>query len=128
MKNSREIEIVGKWCEKNKIALNVKKCKHMISGAKKYDNRYNPDIRYKDLHIGNVDWYMYFGIKLDTNLTFEKQLKASISKVNARLVTFAKTRKYTDQYTSSLIYKQTILPYFDYISSITESSIRKKVY
>ena len=71
MKSSREIEIVGKWCEKNKIALNVKKCIHMISGAKKYDNRYNPDIRYKDLHIGNVDCYMYLGIKLDKKLTLK---------------------------------------------------------
>ena len=56
---------------------------------------------YKDKYIGNVDCYLNLGIELDSNLTFAKQLNARISKVNARLVTFAKARKYADQYTSS---------------------------
>ena len=52
----------------------------MISGSKKYDERSKLDIRYKDLHIGNGNCYLL--IKLDKDLTFEKQLNASILKVN----------------------------------------------
>ena len=60
--------------------------------------------------LGHVDCYSYLGIKIDRNLTFEKQMDATISKVNIRLVTFAIIRKFMDNATSCLVSKQTILP------------------
>ena len=60
-------------------------------------------------------------------LSLRNILDSTIAKVNCRLVTFAKVRKFMDKMTSSLVYKQTILPYFDYISLITESCIKRKI-
>ena len=42
-------------------------------------------------------------------------------------MTFAKTHKFMDKSTSSLVYKQTILPYSDYISLIVKSSTRRRI-
>ena len=105
---------VGEWCDNNKIALNVKKSKHLISGPRMFLKESDNIIVYKNLQLGNVDCYTYLGIKIDKCLNFEKQLDATITKVNGRLVTFAKTRRFMDKSTSSLVYKQTIMPYFDY--------------
>ena len=118
---------VGEWCDKNKIALNVKKSKHLISGPRMFLKESDNIIVYKNLQLGNVDCYTYLGIKIDKCLNFEKQLDATIAKVNGRLVTFAKTRRFMDKSTSSLVYKQTIMPYFDYISLLTESSTQRKI-
>ena len=53
-------------------------------------------------------------------------MEVLIAKING-LVTLVKTRKPIDQSTCNQIYKQTILPYFDYIYLVTESSLRKKI-
>ena len=53
-------------------------------------------------------------------------MEVLIAKING-LVTLVKTRKLIDQSTCNQIYKQTILPYFDYIYLVTEFSLRKKI-
>ena len=57
-------------------------------------------------------------------------MNATIAKVNGKLVTFAKVRNFLNKATrclSSFFYKQTILPYFDYIALLIESSNKRKI-
>ena len=81
-----------------------------------------------------VDCYNYLDIKIDKARLLKSnwillhyiielylallQFYIIISKVNGWLVTFAKTHKFMDKFTSSLVYKQTMMPYFDYLHSI----------
>ena len=80
------------------------------------------DAVYNGLRLGLVDCYLYLGIKVDRNLTFEKQMDSTIGKVNTRWVTFAVIHKFMSYASSCLVYKQTIVPYFDYVSPIAKSS------
>ena len=72
-----------------------------------------------------------FGRKLPLKLTqhifyhflkFEKFVNGTISRVNGRLITLARIRKLLDLRTCLLIYKQTILPIFDYVSILVNLS------
>ena len=59
---------VGLWCERNKIALNVKKSKHMIVGPRSMKNINVFDVVCNGSRLGHVDCYSYLGIKIDRHL------------------------------------------------------------
>ena len=50
----------------------------------------------------NVDKYKYLGMMIDCNLLFEKQIDNTHAKVESRLITFARIRKYIDPNVSLL--------------------------
>ena len=77
--------------------------------------------------IDIVENFSYLGIILDNRLTFEKIINKTISRVNGRLITFARIRKYLDVHTSTTIYTQTIVPILDYMSIVTNSSSQCKI-
>ena len=121
---------VVKWCDLNRITLNSKKIKHM-GFAPKQNCIYTKGVSMKinDSSIVDVDKYKYLGVKIDDMLKFEDQIEDIISKVNSRLMTFDKTRKFMDDRTSAIIYKQTIMQLLDYswvvIDSSTQSLIKR---
>ena len=116
---------VKKWCMLNRINLNKKKTKHMIIGNSNSDVGLN--VNGLDAEISKVEHYMYLGVDLDHRLTFEKYINNTVSRVNGRLITFARIRKMVDVYTSVAIYKQTILPILDYMSILVDSSTQRKI-
>ena len=71
--------------------------------------------------------FVYLGTNIDNKLSFEKFVNSTVSRVNGRLITFAKIRKLVDVCTSLAIYKQTILPIIDYMSIIVNSSTQRKI-
>ena len=74
-----------------------------------------------------VENCVYLGVNIDNKLNFEKFISGTISRVNGRLITLARIRKLLDVKTSVLIYKQTILPIFDYVSILVNSSTQRKI-
>ena len=97
--------------------------KHMLVGNKAKDG--TKDVLDQD--IANVESFVYLGVNLDNKLSFEKIVNGIISRVNGRLLTFARIRKLIDVYTSLAIYKQMILPILDYMSILVDSSVKSKV-
>ena len=64
---------------------------------------------------------------MDNRLTFVKFLNSKISRVNSRLITLARIRKYVDSRTALLIYEQTILPILDYVCILVDSSTQNRI-
>ena len=60
-------------------------------------------------------------------MLFEKQIDNTRAKVESRLITFARIRKYIDQNVSLLLYRQTIMPLIDFGCILFESSTKKKL-
>ena len=60
-------------------------------------------------------------------MNFEKFISGTISRVNGRLLSFARIRNMMDVSTSLLIYKQTILPILDYLCIKVNSSTKRKI-
>ena len=72
------------------------------------------------IEVGNetleeVSLYTYLGVNLDNRLVFDKFLKEKCNKINVRLHQLRKMRKKKfNNNISYTIYKQTIVPMFDY--------------
>ena len=100
----------------NALTLNTSKTKTMIFGNRhkllKIKNPTPLSINGKDLAF--VKKYNYLGIVLDVELNLEPFFKSIIKKVNNKVYSLRKIRKYISFDIAIQIYKQTILPFFDY--------------
>ena len=120
---------INEWCSLNRICVNKKKTKHMLSGKRDYEKSVNDmnDLDIRECGIDTVENFVYLGVNIDNKLCFEKFINGTISRVNGRLITFSKIRKMIDVRTSLAIYKQTILPIIDYMSILINSSTQRKI-
>ena len=64
--------------------------------------------------IQYVSQYNYVGILLDSEMTLFPLFKNIKKRVNNKMFTLRKIRKYLTENASVLVYKQTIMPIFDY--------------
>ena len=61
---------------------------------------------------------------MDRNLTFEPFLKSIIQKVNYKLYVFGKIRYMLTIAAAILVYKQMVLPFFDYLDILIDSGLK----
>ena len=61
-----------------------------------------------------VNQYNYLGLILDNEMTLQPLFKNIKKRVNNKIFSLRKLRKYLDQNAAILVYKQTILPILDY--------------
>ena len=61
---------------------------------------------------------------LDESVSFVKFMKEKCKKINMRIDQLGKMRKYIDNWTANNIYKQTIIPLFDYADFLIEKTVR----
>ena len=111
-----------KWCNFNKLTINISKTKFELFRPKCQTNI--PAGTFK-IKIGNklldeVEIYTYLGVRLDIRLKFDGFLKEKCNKINIRLYQLGKMRKYLTNNIANLIYKQTIVPLFDYADFLIE--------
>ena len=105
------------------LTINITKTKFEVFKPKNICNRTNDklEIRIGTVVLEEVDTYCYLGAKIDTKLKFDGFLKAKCNKINIRLYQLGKLRKYITNNIANLIYKQTIIPLFDYADFLIES-------
>ena len=110
------------WCNLNKLTINITKTKYETFRPKGLlNNPNNLDLKIGNISLDEVDTYTYLGVNLDNKLKFDGFLKAKCNKINVRLHQLGKMRKYITNNIANLIYKQTIIPLFDYADFLTES-------
>ena len=74
-----------------------------------------------------VNTYTYLGVDIDCNLTFESFIKSTIKKVNYKLYLFSKIRYVLTFAAAVLVYKQMVLPFFDYLDILVDSGPKKYI-
>ena len=110
------------WCNMNRLTVNIKKTKHMMYSCKKKSLSLSKCINDE---LENVHSYKYLGVEIDDLLTYNKFADVVWNKVNNRLYNFAKIRPYLSESLACQIYKQTIMPLFEYASFILDSATKK---
>ena len=111
----QDLNKVVKWCNSNKITMNIKKTKSVTFGTKnmlKTVRHYN--IFCNGIEIHYVNMFNYLGIKLDNKLDFESHAKECLRLVSHKLYLVSKIRNIINKKQAITIYKSKILPYFDY--------------
>ena len=69
---------VTKWCNNNKLTLNIGKTKHIVVGSTLNDHPVaTNNLQYKNKKIEIVSEYNYLGIELDNKLTMENHINKS---------------------------------------------------
>ena len=108
------------WCNINKLTINLSKTKYEIFKPRALWN--SPVTNGFTIKLGNtvleeVEVYNYLGVLIH----FGKFLKEKCNKINLRLRQLGKMRKYITCSIANTIYKQTIIPLFDYADFLIES-------
>ena len=106
----------------NRLSINALKTKYMVIDPFKMLNTTVPfPLNLGGTTLERVTSYNYLGVILDDTLCFEKFMKDKCKKINIPIYQLGKMRKYIDNGTSNIIYKQTIIPLFDYADFLIDS-------
>ena len=116
LKIQPELDNIHEWCEYNRLKLNVDKSKSLTFGSKsklrKIDQ--NKHVQISNNLLQNVDKYKYLGVTLNKEMSLTGLLTDVKKSVLNKLFTLRKLRYYITEKSAVSIYKQTILPIFDY--------------
>ena len=124
----RNLCSIIKWCNNNKLTLNVGKTKHMVIGPTLNEHLVvEKNLQYKDQKIEIVSEYNYLGIDLDNKLTMENHINKSVGKANKKLYMIYKIRKCLSKKTTALLYKQLVRPHLEYCDFLIDSSLKKHI-
>ena len=118
--SQRRLDILTSWCCKNKLTINIKKTKHMCITNKK--SPLVQSIQIDETYLTNVETFKYLGIHIDNKLKMNVQIDKIFKTVSIKLHTFSLMRRFLTKKTALLLYKVMILPHFDYVDFIVDSS------
>ena len=104
------------WGKGNNLLLNVNKTKSMIIGNKAKLNVLNDPAPFNagNRQIMFVKQFTYLGIVLDDELLLGPLYRDIVRQVEQKLFVLRKIRCYINKFTAMCIYKQMILPIFDF--------------
>ena len=112
----RDLDNFIKWCSSNGLKINSSKTKAMIVSTnarlKHLENVSQFQIYGNTLDF--VKQYNYLGIILDNEMSLTPLVNNVKKRTGDRIFQLRKLRKYMNVHAAILVYKQTILPIFDY--------------
>ena len=111
------------WYDMNRLTINVHKTKHMFINYKKRALQNQSCIGGK---LENVHTYKYLGVDIDDQLSFGKFIDSMWSKVQYGFYNFSKICPLLSESLACRIYKQTIMPLFEYASFIVDSATKEQ--
>ena len=111
-----ELDSFIEWCSLNGLKINCNKTKTMIVSTSTRLKRIGDIPHFKILgqNVQIVSQYNYLGVILDNEMSLSPLLKNIKKRISNRMFQLRKIRKYVNTHAATLIYKQTILPIFDY--------------
>ena len=117
------------WCNLNKLTINFQKTKYTIFKPKCYQNisHLATLLEIDGNRLEEVSSYNYLGVIIDNTLVFDGFLREKCKRINLRLYQLGKLRKYITCDLANTVYKQTIIPIFDYADFLIESGQNKYV-
>ena len=117
LKMQPELNGIHEWCDTNKLQLNVKKCKTLLIGSRSKLSKvdFTKYLKIGDNILHFVDKYKYLGTIIDKEMNLTALLSDLKKTVLHKLYVLRKLRPYITEKCAISIYKQTILPHFDYV-------------
>ena len=118
------LDSVVEWCSNNRMKMNVTKTKMMIINAEPNDVI---TLRTPGGCLGTTKSYKYLGVWIDSSLSMTKHLNNGYKMAYQKVFKLKKLRKQMSAATAMLVYKQTILPYFEYCDFLIDSCCKKEL-
>ena len=128
IENSQQtLNIVSKWCELNKMSINISKTKFMLISPSTNDCTVIPSLYINDTKLSQVHVYEYLGVQIDDKLTMRPHIDKVCKNVQKKYGILRKIRKFICEETALLIYKVMIRPHFDYGDYLIDSGLQKNI-
>ena len=122
----RNLEYINNWCVSNRLRMNSSKTKVLYSSTKyRLDRVPRSPLDCGGNIIEQVCSYVYLGVTLDAEMSMNSFVSHMYNRIQSKLFTLMKIGKFIDRGTALIIYKQTIMPIFDYGVFLVDSSTRK---
>ena len=86
-----------------------------------------PVLKVKGMELGNVHKYNYLGVIVDDKLLFDEFVEHKYNNINVRILQLMRMRQYITTDTALTIYRQMIIPLFDYADFMVESASKVKI-
>ena len=114
-----ELQEIFKWFKLNKLSLNIKKTNIiMFSNKNKTINTKNVNVMIDNIVIDQLYNTTFFGVIINSNLTWYDHIKAISSKVSKSIGILLRIRKYVPNDVLLMLYHTLIEPYFSYCNII----------
>ena len=118
-----ELSNVENWLNLNKLTPNIKKCE-TIFFANKHNQKFcrNGKVKFKGKELETKESVKYLGVHFDSKLSWEKQIKEVIRKINCKLYKIRPLAKFLDPVDINMLIRSFIFPYIHYCSSTWASA------
>jgi hypothetical protein len=117
-----DLDILSKWCERNKLTINVSKSCSMLIGSRQrislYCNLPNLGLTLNGQDLCNKCNYTYLGVEVDSYLTWDKNVNNVCSKLGSRIAMTQRLSSYLPNIYRNCVYYSFVQPYIDYGLSI----------
>ena len=115
-----KLDKIIRWCDKNKLTVNIKKTKCMFINFSNQTPCVVPKIKGNSLDI--VKHFEYLGMQIDDRLQMNKHVEIMYKKARCKLSILYKIRKFIGYQTAILLYKVMILPHMEYGDFIVDTA------
>ena len=109
---------VATWCIHNRIKLNIGKTKLCFYGTRHNLSRSKFNLQLRTGLLQPTQQYKYLGVFLDETMNLESNFNNIFKRFSHKVFQFSKIKNYLNPKTRVLVYKQTVLPFVEYISSL----------
>ena len=124
-KAQKAMSKIHKWCQANKLNINLDKTKYMIVRHMKV--HHEPEFKLEQFNLSTVHQYEYLGMTLDDRLTMNDYLDGIWKKTNAKIGILSKVRRFISVKTATRIYKCMIRPHLDYVDYVIDSGSADRI-
>ena len=118
------LNTIYNWCNNKLLTINCKKSHWMQTEFLHKNENTNIQCKLGDTELTKVSDYRYLGLIIDCQLTFRVHREHMINRVNYKLSYFHKIRKYIVIEAAEMVYKNTILPLFEFVDFVYDYGVK----
>ena len=112
---NKELQAIQIWLEINKLSLNVKKTKFMVFHHRQRNiSNFIPDVEINGQAIECVTEFIFLGLTLDENLSWNAHIQKISNKVSRSLGVIRRLKRFLPSHILRLLYNSLILPHLQY--------------
>ena len=123
LKLQDKLKSFHEWSLKNALTINILKTKFMVFGTRSRLKKLKDTIlTVNGQPLQQVPSFKYFGITLDSTLSFSNHISTVLNSVSHKAYILSKIRRFITTRSAIKIYKSMVIPYFDYTDIVYDKA------
>ena len=124
---NEQLNEVQKWCNANKLTINLKKTNCMFIKGQRRVIAVNGVLRLSNVDINNVSVASFVGVQIDSSLSWKHHIDFVNKCVRRKVGLLFKLRYFVPRYILVLLYKSFIQPHIQYGIEVWGSSYKSRL-